>query len=153
MSYFDTLIHNVIAAKAATPVKTITIISPDDLPLLDGITTAIYSITQTSGCPEESFVSMQKYKGSKKRACPKLNEPSSVMYVGSSTTGVRKRIEQHIGLGHPKTYALHLSYWFNEGYEITVSEYDEGREVVQLIEDAISHDLKPAFGKTGSNNK
>jgi hypothetical protein len=32
-------------------------------------------------------------------------------------------------------------------------EYDVPRKIIQLIEDAISTELKPAFGKLGGNNK
>src|SRR5471030_3340809 len=87
------------------------------------------------------------------RACAKLNAPSNVMYVGSSTTGIKKRIEQHVGQGHKATYALHLSHWFNGKYKITVWQYDVSDEVLQIIEDDISDRKKPAFGKQGGNNK
>ena len=75
------------------------------------------------------------------------------MYVGSSTTDVKKRIEQHLGNGLKDTYALHLSHWFKGKYKITIRVYDEPIEVLQIIEDALSHDLSPAFGKRGGNNK
>ena len=77
------------------------------------------------------------------------------MYVGSSVTNIRKRIEQHKGLGYPGTYALHLGYWFKGSYKITIKEYKASlsKEVLQIIEDSLSYDLSPAFGKKGGNNK
>lgn len=96
---------------------------------------------------------MSDYKKSKQRSCPKLNAPSSIMYVGSSTTGIKKRIEQHLGDGPQNTYALHLKHWFKGKYKITIKIFDEPIEVLQIIEDAISHDLAPAFGKSGGNNR
>ena len=75
------------------------------------------------------------------------------MYVGSSTTGIRKRIEQHLGDGNKNTYALHLKYWFKGDWKITVREYNVSKDVLQIIEDDLSDKLKPAFGKQGGNNK
>lgn len=76
------------------------------------------------------------------------------MYVGSTTTGLKKRIKEHIGNGHKSTYALHLSHWFEQGnYKITIKEYNAPKEVIQIIEDALSDELNPAFGKSGANNK
>ena len=69
---------------------------------------------------------------------PTLNSPSKVLYVGSSTTGVHKRIKQHIGDGSKGTYALHLSHWFDGKYSITIKQYDKPREVIQIIEDDLS---------------
>jgi len=38
-------------------------------------------------------------------------------------------------------------------YKITILVYDEPIEILQIIEDNISYNLKPAFGKMGGNNK
>ena len=75
------------------------------------------------------------------------------MYVGSSTTGVRKRIHQHLGDGHKDTSALHLKYWFSGSYEISITLYEEPRPIIQLIEDDMWDALRPAFGKQGKNNQ
>lgn len=150
MSYIDKLIENCKTAKAALPSK---ITEVDDLSALDGVQKAIYIIEEQGGNPEETFLAFSRYKEKKERACAKLNAPSRVMYVGSSTTGVKKRIEQHMGQGNKGTYALHLSHWFNEKYQVTVKQYDVTNEVLQIIEDDLSDALKPAFGKQGGNNK
>lgn len=150
MSYIDRLIKDCIAAKAASPTSEIVV---DDSSSLDGIQSAIYIIEDLSRKPEETFIAFSRYKEKNERACSRLNSPSNVMYVGSSTTGVKKRIEQHIGRGNKGTYALHLSHWFRGKYRIIVKQYDVSDDVLQIIEDDLSDRLKPAFGKQGSNNK
>ncbi len=150
MIYIDRLIENCKKAKVAAPVKEFVLQNLSDL---DGIKQAIYVIEQVDGNEEEVFLEFSRYKDKKDRKCAKLNSPSKTMYVGSSTTGVRKRIEQHLGEGHSGTYALHLKYWFQSNYKITIKEYSETKEVLQIIEDDLSDRLKPAFGKQGGNNK
>ena len=66
---------------------------------------------------------------------------------------LKKRIEQHLGEGNKSTYALHLSHWFKGTYKIKILIYNEPIEVLQIIEDNLSHRLKPAFGKKGGNGK
>lgn len=150
MSYIDNLISNCEEAKKAKPTNEFVL---GELSELDGIKTAIYIIEQVTGDISGAFDSLSKYKASKERACPALNSPSKTMYVGSSTTGVKNRIKQHIGDGHKSTYSLHLKHWFDGKYKITIKEFDKTREVIQIIEDDISDRLKPAFGKNGGNNK
>ena len=152
MSYIDTLIKNCNTAKAASP-SSLLEVKVDDLTVLDGVQKAIYIIEEIDGEPEKTFLAFSRYKEKKERACAKLNAPSKVLYVGSSTTGVRKRIEQHMGQGNKGTYALHLSHWFEGNYKVTVKQYDVADEVLQIIEDDLSESLKPAFGKQGGNNK
>ena len=76
-----------------------------------------------------------------------------MLYVGSSTTNLSKRISEHLGRGNKATYALHLEHWCKDKYRITVKVYDVASEVLQIIEDALSFELKPAFGKQGANNR
>jgi hypothetical protein len=150
MTYIDSLIENCKKAKAAKLVKEFVL---SEISALDDIEKAIYIIEELEGDNEKTFIDLSNYKKTKKRACPKLNAPSPVMYVGSSTTGIRRRIEQHLGDGPKGTYALHLKHWFEGKHKITVKVFDEPIEVIQIIEDALSHDLSPAFGKSGGNNK
>lgn len=161
MSYIDTLIKNCNLAKEARPLGEIEVTVrkteasdlASHLSKLDGIQKAVYIIEDLGENPEETFLALSSYKGKKERACAKLNAPSNVMYVGSSTTGVKKRISQHIGHGNKDTYALHLSHWFDGDYKVIVKQYDVTDEVLQIIEDDLSYTLKPAFGKKGGNNK
>ncbi len=150
MSYIDKLIENCEKAKIASPVNEFVL---TDLSDLDAIKQAVYVIEQIDGCEEEAFSDFTLYKDKKERKCAKLNSPSKVMYVGSSTTCVRKRIEQHKGEGYAGTYALHLKHWFQSRYQITIKQYSETKEVLQIIEDDLSDKLRPAFGKQGGNNK
>lgn len=150
MDYIDRLIKCCKVAKKATAVREFEL---QELSELDGISQAIYVIEDVSGDNQKTFLDFSRYKEKKERACSKLNSPSNIMYVGSSTTGVRKRIEQHIGDGHKGTYALHLSHWFKGNQKITIKQYDEKKNVLQIIEDDLSDKLKPAFGKQGGNSK
>lgn len=153
MSYIEKLIENCKKARNTKPMREFIL---DNTSELNGVSKAIYIIEDMSDDNAATFRQLSDYKATKQRACPKLNTASSVMYVGSSTTGVKKRIEQHYGLKSSKdTYALHLSHWFKGETKITIKIYDESveNEVLQIIEDALSHELKPAFGKQGGNNK
>jgi len=38
-------------------------------------------------------------------------------------------------------------------YKITIKEYTVAKDVLQIIEDDLSDQLSPAFGKKGGNNK
>jgi Uri superfamily endonuclease len=150
MGYIDKLIENCQIAKNATLSETFEMKNLSDL---DSIDKAIYVIEEIDGNSERTFINFAEYKKTKQRMCARLNTPSNVMYVGSSTTGLKKRISQHLGHEHKGTYALHLSHWFNGKYKITIKMYDVENEVLQIIEDDLSDILKPAFGKQGGNNK
>lgn len=150
MNYIDKLIEKCKTAKSEKPVKEFFL---KDISELDGIEQAIYIIEQTSGDIEDTFLDFSLYKDKNERKCAKLNSPSKTMYVGSSTTGIRKRIEQHYGNGNKGTYALHLKHWFNGEYQIKIMVYNVEKAVIQIIEDNISDKLNPAFGKLGGNNK
>lgn len=150
MIYIDKLMENCQRAKSAKPISEFVL---NDDSELNGIRKAIYIIEEIGGDSTRTFNALKEYKQVTKRACPKLNSPSKVLYVGSSTTGLETRIKQHRGHGPKGTYALHLKQWFKGEYRIRVKVYDEPKEVLQIIEDSISYDLAPAFGKQGGNNK
>ena len=124
-----------------------------DLSQLRTYESAIYVIEQIGGEPKKTFDALKDYKAQGQRSCPKLNAESPVLYVGSSIGNVGQRLSQHIGPTNMlKTYALHLNCWFDGEYKITVEEFDVPPTVLQILEDAKSHHLKPAFGKMGGNN-
>jgi hypothetical protein len=151
--YIEKLIQNCEKAKLANPTNTFVY---ENIEQLKDIKQAIYIIEEIHGNNEKTFNDLaqyKQYKGPGKRECPKLNSPSPIMYVGSSTTGIKKRISEHLGDGSEGTYALHLKHWFKGKTKITIHVYQESSEVLQIIEDAISHQLSPAFGKRGGNNK
>ena len=153
MSYIDNMIANCELARSARPKRTISIEKDGDFSVLNGILKAVYIIKEVDGDNEKTFRDFCEYKSRKERACPRANSPSETMYVGSSTTGIFNRIKQHTGIGPRTTYSLNLKEWFSGKYIITVMEYDVTSEVIQIIEDSISFDIKPAFGKMGCNNK
>ena len=151
--YSDRLINSCKVAKHTDPIREFEL---QDLGDLDGIGKAIYIIEEVDGDIYQTSTDFSEYKEKRERLCPKDNKaPSPIMYVGSSATNVRKRIEQHKGGGNSKTYALHLKWWFKGEYKITIKEYpdDLDKRVLQIIEDNLSYNLKPAFGKKGGNNK
>ena len=151
MSYIKELIANCEQALQTEPERSFVM---TDLAELEGIKTAIYIIELTSGDPEKVFLDFVAYRGKRERACAKLNAPCSTLYVGSSTTGVKARIRQHLGDGYKGTSALHLQEWCKDDYKIRVLVYPNvKREVLQIVEDSTSHELRPAFGKSGPNNK
>lgn len=150
MIYLEQLIDRANIALKAEPEFEFKFSSLDKL---NHVESSIYIIREIGGSPEETFSAMSKFKKSNERSCPRLNSASPVMYVGSSTTNLRYRIRQHLGHGSAKTYALHLNKWFEGEFSITIRRYNVTRPVLQLIEDGISYNLKPAFGKSGANNK
>jgi len=168
--YLEKLLHNVTSAKSAAPLKTSEFAAQfpasqsdeahlrEAMETIAGIQNAIYIVRlehQEVRDVKKIKQLMIDYKSKQERSCPKVNrDVSTVMYVGSSSTGLTKRLNQHFGFGYPKTYALQLQYWFRGRVSIEVLDYaNTSREVLQLVEDAISAQLKPMFGKQGSNNK
>ena len=131
----------------------------DDLSSLKGIEKAIYIIEQTEGCPCKAHKDYQEFKGNDENKEIKLsgkNEcSSSIMYVGSSTTGVKKRMKEHTaGEKYKKTYALKLENWFKGVCQVHIMICEDmSPSIIQVIEDTIHQDLNPAFGKRGSNGK
>ena len=158
MRYLEELKALIEEALKAKPTRIFEMKALSDL---DDVGHAIYVIEEIDGKPEETYERFSRYKAgqtrkpkTERRACAALNEPSSILYVGSSTTGIKARIKGHLGDGAKGTYALHLSSWFGGEYKVTVRDYgDLDRRVIQLIEDDLSYELKPAFGKKGGNGK
>ena len=114
----------------------------------------IYVIEQVGGDIQRSFADFSAFKAKKTHACAKLNQPSPILYVGSSRTGVGSRLKQHFGFGPKSSYALHLNQWFQGEYQITLRQYPSTTtpQVLQLLEDDLAQSLKPAFGKLGANH-
>lgn len=151
--YFDKQITLINQARSEDPKTKYQIADESDLEMVSHLKTGIYIIYDRSGDPSKTFKDFQSYKEKKERACPKANQPNEVMYVGSTTTGMMKRLKQHLGYGPKQTYALHLNQWYHGKYLIKVLEYEVAIEVLQLIEDSIAFTLNPAFGKRGGNNR
>lgn len=166
-SYLDQLIADCKAAQNAVCVQQMILTSEMTLANID-IPAAIYIIREKNGDAKYTFECFKQFKNQqsakkeknkskpqhekeKVLACPKLNHPSEVLYVGSSTTGLRARLSQHTSYAHHDTYALRLNEWFKGDYEIEIRVYEEQAAVLQLIEDDLAFRLKPAFGKRGSN--
>lgn len=79
--------------------------------------------------------------------------PSAYLYVGSSKT-LPKRLLEHFGFGARSTYALQLIHWASElrgTITIEALGYPEiDQEILCALEDQMSKDLSPMFGRRGS---
>jgi len=165
-NYLNILIANCQAAKQAVCIKDFILTNESEL---EGINSAIYIIREIDGDSQITFEAFKRFKQEQKEKkernkknmgvkedvllCPKLNKPSEVLYVGSSIKKLKNRLNQHIKNTNNDTYALRLQEWFSGQYEVQIKVYNVTRDVLQLIEDSLSFDLNPAFGKKGSNNK
>ena len=150
--YIEELIKNCLIAKQSNTVNRSEIVDIMQLKSIQ-IRNAVYIIEEIGGNVEKTFKNFKDFKSNSDYACAKLNQPNNYLYVGSSSTGVKNRLNQHLNKGPKGTYALHMSKWFKGKYKVTILEYDVEREVLQIIEDSISYNLRPAFGKQGGNNK
>ncbi|UAB71685.1 GIY-YIG nuclease family protein [Vibrio sp. SCSIO 43132] len=150
MEYLDRLIDTCNKAKTTSSIAEFKATSFDDIP---DIERGIYIIQEIGGNSDFTYQSFVDFKQKKLKACSRVNAPSSVLYVGSSTTGLKKRLKQHLISCPDKTYSLHMYAWFEGAYEVRILQYDAPSEIIQLIEDGISFELSPAFGKQGGNNK
>ena len=126
----------------------------EQLERVGDIKSAIYIISK--GFPLSTSHSLKEkligYKKSSNRKCPKINDNlSEVLYVGSSTTGVKKRLEQHLGYGHPQTY-VYLCHWLDEEVQFKFEYQSLTRDILQLIEDAISQTKYPCLVRGSNNN-
>ena len=153
MTYLDELIAACKLAKSACPTNEIVLKSVEDIDSTMISGPAVYVIEDLSNDLIATHQKLIQYKATSTRKCPKINQPSKTMYVGSSQSSVSKRLKQHIGYGPRQTYALNLSFWFDGDFKIRILTYDVSALVLQLVEDDLSHRLRPAFGKRGSNNR
>ena len=136
----------------------------NDLDKLQGIEYAVY-IIEHDNCKKiidkvQKFYTKyrkNKKKTSSKKECALINgrhPPTNIMYVGVSASGsLLTRIKQHT-ISDTTPSALRLYGWFPEGhtYKITVLVYKD-RDTAEFVESVIWHALRPAFGKSGGNNK
>ncbi len=118
----------------------------------------IYSLTTDQ--PEtiaEIFGKMSK-EDKKEWKLPRYNgfSGNNSLYVGSSNS-LRKRIEEHCGFGYKGTFSLKLNRFVcadNIAFELKCFEIEtDNQTILQNIEDGLWRELKPMFGKPGSNNR
>ena len=152
MGYLDQLIQDCLQAQQTKAECIFEFSSFDDLAQH---ALYIYVIELVGGDIQQTYQDYAAFKALKTHACAKLNQPNHILYVGSSRTGIKNRLKQHLGFGPKRTYALHLSQWFQGEYRITLHQYPltTSSSILQLLEDDLSHSLAPAFGKLGTNNR
>lgn len=153
MNYLHQLISDAFIALNSLCIKEEVITDAGNIKTLT-INAGVYIIEEINGDRVKTYENFLDHKSKHLVAMPKSNAPSNVLYVGSSRNNLKQRLLQHAGYGYRKTYALHLKDWFTGSIKITVRQYDTPSDsVLQMIEDSIAFNLKPAFGKRGSNNK
>ncbi|OTG78981.1 hypothetical protein B9T33_13530 [Acinetobacter sp. ANC 5054] len=152
MRYLDKIIQYCEQAKQTQPERIFVYSKAEPLDLCAHY---IYVIEQVGGDIQQSYDDFAAFKARKTHACAKLNQPNTILYVGSSRTGVHKRLKQHLGFGPKGTYALHMNEWFQGEYQISLRQYPAtiAPQVLQLLEDDLAQSLKPAFGKLGANHQ
>ena len=108
---------------------------------------------------ENCKIKMAEIKAKKELSMSLINEDNfkSVssdnvcLYVGSSHN-IYKRLLEHIGLGHKKTYALCLNKWWDKNEPIQIELFEllnSKNDDLQLIEDLLWSQNRPLFGKQG----
>jgi hypothetical protein len=77
----------------------------------------------------------------------KLNT-SDVLYVGSVEKHIHLRIKQHLGFGHPQTFALQLKHWAKNDWRFKFYYIEINNNMILTdIEAQISNELNPLLGK------
>lgn len=88
------------------------------------------------------------------RAYARLQKPSHVLYVGSSSA-LSSRIKQHLGYGPQRTYAMQLSLWlpdWDDQLQIQAWRFAPStpKAVLQAIEDSLWAQQQPMLGRQGA---
>ena len=119
----------------------------------------LYVISRLTDSPSSEIVSRKfadakDTDGDERRCYPRLNAPSSILYVGSSEK-IHQRLKEHLGFGSKKTFSLQLAAWARQldlALKICCAQYpaDTPSEVLQALEDTLWFELKPMFGRQGA---
>lgn len=73
---------------------------------------------------------------------------TNILYVGSVKEYVHSRTRQHLGFGHPNTFALQLKHWADQNWRFRFYYIQiTNKEIANEIEAALSVELNPLIGK------
>ncbi len=73
---------------------------------------------------------------------------TNILYVGSVKKYIHLRTRQHLGLGHPHTFALHLKHWANQNWMFRFYYMKiANKEITADMEAALAFELNPLIGK------
>lgn len=73
---------------------------------------------------------------------------SNVLYVGSVQEYIHSRTRQHLGFGHPHTFALQIKHWALPNWKLRFYYIQiSNKDVTTDIEAAVSNELNPLIGK------
>lgn len=158
MSYIDDLMNYCLITKQTLPIKMFQFKNTDDLNFLQAYkhNKVIYVIELIEANPEQVFAQAKAFHAINTHfACAKINHPAKILYVGSCRQHFARRMLQHFTEQYPSTYGLHLNQWYQGQVVVRCAVYADEvlPAVLQLLEDDLSHQLNPAFGKKGANNK
>ncbi len=104
---------------------------------------------------KEIINALLTFKGKKERSCPKIDEKREFdpkyLYCGSRKEGLQRRLIEHLGFGHGKTFALQLLFWARDLQLELAFHYawldPEYKNFTELLESALADKLKPLVGK------
>ncbi|MBF5027571.1 hypothetical protein [Planobacterium oryzisoli] len=129
----------------------------------------IYMIALSENCsikPEKICSKVNSFKKNKRKyKFPKVNEKNCVgenriLYIGKSKGNMKKRIEAHLGLANPSTYALQLKFWGEDNYLkdakleihyafVEMPDEDIETDILEILETALHKNYKPMLGRSG----
>jgi hypothetical protein len=73
---------------------------------------------------------------------------TNILYVGSVQKYVHSRTRQHLGFGHPHTFALQLKHWVDPNWKFRFYHLEiTNKDITTDIEAALSVELNPLIGK------
>lgn len=73
---------------------------------------------------------------------------TNILYVGSVKEYVHSRTRQHLGFGHPQTFALQLRHWANQNWKFRFYYMQiTNKDITNDIEAALSVEINPLIGK------
>jgi len=73
---------------------------------------------------------------------------TNILYVGSVQEYVHSRTRQHLGFGHPHTFALQLKHWADQNWKFRFYYLEiANKDITTDIEAALTVELNPLIGK------
>jgi len=128
---------------------------------LKGPIVYIYEIVD-NGIKQELLVKLKAFRSKEnvdddgndlRRSTAKLpssakDNDTNILYVGSVQVYVHSRTRQHLGFGHPHTFALQLKHWANQNWKFRFYYLEiANKDITTDIEAALTVELNPLIGK------
>jgi hypothetical protein len=106
----------------------------------------------------ETISKMKESPGATERKLPQVNIGSlvtntDILYVGKTQKNFAGRINQHLGFGATKTFALNLIHWdpkIDLALELNYCQIDSTHiNILERIESVLHFGMTPILGRTG----